>query len=93
MTLGEVVGELLAPLGEVGEHQDPLAGGEHRLDDLLEPGQLARAAGERPVVVLVGGGVVADLLERGDGGEDRALLRLAAAASAVSATRPSSTAW
>ena len=69
---------MLAPLGEVGEDQDPLAGGEHRLDDLLEPGQLARAPGERPVVVLVGGGVVADLLERGDGGEDRALLRLAA---------------
>ena len=72
--LGEVVGEPLAPLGEVGEDQDPLAGREHRLDDLLEPGQLAGAAGERPVVVLVGGGVVADLLERGDGGEDRALL-------------------
>ena len=53
--------------------EDPLAGGEHRLDDLLEPGQLARAAGERPVVVLVGGRVVADLLEGGDGGEDRAL--------------------
>ena len=72
--LGEVVGQLLAPLGEVGEDEDPLAGREHRLDDLLEAGQLARAAGERPVVVLVGGGVVADLLERGDGGEDRALL-------------------
>ena len=76
--LGEVVGQALAPLGEVGEDEDPLAGGEHRLDDLLEAGQLAGPPGERAVVVLVGGGVVADLLERGDGGEDRPLLRLAA---------------
>ncbi len=68
--------------GEVGEDQHLLAGGEHRLDDLLEPGQLARAAGQRPAVVLVGGRVVADLLERGDGGEDRALLGLAAAVGA-----------
>ena len=36
--LGEVVGQPLAPLGEVGEHEDALAGGEHRLDDLLQPG-------------------------------------------------------
>ena len=69
----------LAPLGEVGEDQHPLAGGEDRLDDLLEAGQLARAAGERAVVVLVGGRVVADLLEGGDGGEDGALLRLGSA--------------
>ena len=69
---------LHAPLGEVGEHQHALAGGEHRFDDLLEPGELARAPGERPVVVLVRGGVVADLLERGDRGEDLALARLLA---------------
>ena len=73
-----MVGEAPAPRGEVGEHEDPLAGGEHRLDDLLEPGQLAGSSGERPAVVAVGGRVVADLLERGDRGEDRALLRLAA---------------
>ena len=53
-------------------------GGEHGVDDLLEPRQLARPPGERLVVVLVRGGVVADLLERGDGGEDLALARLLA---------------
>ena len=76
--LGEVLGEPDAPLGEVGEHQHPLAGREHRVDDLLEPGELARATGERPVVVLVRRRVVADLLERGDRGEDLALARLLA---------------
>ena len=86
--LGEVVGQLHAPLGEVGEHEDPLAGREHRLDDLLEAGQLARAAGQRPVVVLVGRGVVADLLERGDGGEDRALLAARRPASARVGDQP-----
>ena len=40
--LGEVLGEAPAPRREVGEDEDPLAGGEHGLDDLLEPGQLAR---------------------------------------------------
>ena len=76
--LGEVLGEPQAPLGEVGEHEHPLAGREHRVDDLLEPGELARAAGERAVVVLVRGRVVADLLERGDRREDLALARLLA---------------
>ena len=74
--LGEVLGELHAPLGEVGEHQHALARREDRVDDLLEAGQLARTAGEGQVVVLVRGGVVADLLERGDGGEDLALAGL-----------------
>ena len=50
--LGEVGGELHAPLGEVREDQHALAGGEHRLDDLLEPGQLAASdpssGGRRP---------------------------------------------
>ena len=49
--LGEVLGEPQAPLGEVREHEHALAGGEHRVDDLLEPGELARAPGERAVVV------------------------------------------
>ena len=91
--LGEVVGQALAPLREVGEHQDPLAGGEHRLDDLLEPGQLAGTARERPAVVLVRGGMVADLLQRGDRGEDRTLARLLRSSPPASATRRSSTAW
>ena len=69
--LAEVLGQAAAPRGEVGEDEHPLAGGEDRLDDLLEAGQLARAPGQRPAVVAVGGGVVADLLQRGDGGEDR----------------------
>ena len=76
--LGEVLGEPQAPLGEVREHQHALAGGEHRVDDLLEPGELARPAGERLVVVLVRRRVVADLLERGDRGEDLTLARLLA---------------
>ena len=50
---GEMLRELDAPLGEVREHQHPLAGREHRVDDLLEARELARATGERPVVVLV----------------------------------------
>ena len=76
MTSVRCVGEAPAPRREVGEDEDPLAGREHRLDDLLEPGQLAGATGERSAVVAVGRRVVADLLERRDRGEDRALLRL-----------------
>ena len=72
-----MVGQTPAPRREVGEDEDPLAGGEHRLDDLLESGQLARSTGERLPVVAIRGRVVADLLERGDGREDRALLGLA----------------
>ena len=74
----QVLGEPDPPLREVREHQHPLAGREHRVDDLLEAGELARTAGERAVVVLVRGGMVADLLERGDRGEDLALARLLA---------------
>ena len=86
--LGEVGGELHAPLGEVREHEHALAGREHRLDDLLEPRQLAAAPLERTVVVLVRGGVVADLLERGDGGEDLALARLLALGQVVGEHQP-----
>ena len=75
---GEVLGEPQAPLGEVREHEHAFAGRVHRVDDLLEPGELARTTGERLVVVLVRRRVVADLLERGDRGEDLALLRLLA---------------
>src|SRR3546814_7073653 len=81
--LGEVGGEALAPLGEVGEDEDLLTGGEHRPDDLLESRELAGATGEGPTVVLVVGRVVADLLQGGDGREDRALLRTVAALSGV----------
>ena len=49
---GQVLGHLAAPLGEVGEDQDLLVRGEHRVHDLLESGQLAGATGERAVVVL-----------------------------------------
>ena len=45
-----------------------------RVDQLLEPGELARAALERSLVVVeVGGRVVADLLEGGDGRQHLAL--------------------
>ena len=43
--LGEVLGQALAPLGEVGEDQHPLVGGEDGLDDLLESAELAGAIG------------------------------------------------
>ena len=43
-TRGQVRRQLLAPLGEVGEDEDPFAGGKHRLDDLLQPGQFAGSA-------------------------------------------------
>ena len=71
-------GQPPSPLGEVGEHQDALAGLEDRLHDLLEAGQLAGPSGQRAVVGLVGRGVVADLLERRDGGQDGALAALPA---------------
>ena len=92
--LREIRGELDAPLGEVREDQYLLAGREHRVDDLFEPGELARPPGEWPVVVLVRGGVVADLFEGGDRREDLALRwfrrRLDARRRSTSA---SSTAW
>jgi hypothetical protein len=75
----QVVGQALAPFGEVGEDQHLLPGREHRVHDLLQPGQLARAAHERLAVVLVGGGMVADLLQGGDGGQDVALAALVVA--------------
>ncbi len=59
----------------MGEDQDALAGGEDEIDDLLEAGELARPPGERLSVVVVGGGVVADLLERRDRCQDRPLAR------------------
>ena len=73
--------------------EHPLAGREHRIDDLLEPGELSRTTGERPVVVLVRGRVVADLFERGDRREDLALARFGALGSRVAVTSVSSTAW
>ena len=76
--LREVVGELDAPLREVREHEHALAGREHRVDDLFEPCELAGTTLERKVVVLVRGGMVADLFERGDRGEDLTVARLAA---------------
>ena len=76
--LREVVGELHAPLREVREHQHLLAGREHGVDDLLETRELARAARERPTVVLVRGRVVADLFECGDRREDLTLARFLA---------------
>ena len=92
--LGEMVGEPDPPLREVREHQHALARREHRVDDLLEPRELARPALERKIVVLVGGGVVADLLERGDRGEDLTVAGLARLpGSAVPVTSVSSSAW
>ena len=73
-----MVRELEAPLGEVREHEDALAGGEHRFDDLFEARQLSGTPGERAVVVLIRGRMVADLLERGDRREDLTLARLLA---------------
>ena len=64
--LAQVLGQDLAPAGEVGEDQDPLAGREHVGDDLLQPGQLAGPAGQDLLVVVVaevGGRMVTDLLQ------------------------------
>jgi hypothetical protein len=72
--LRQVLGEALAPRGEVGEDQHPLAGLEDVVDDLLEAGELARSGPRAVVVAGVGGRVVADLLQRGDRGEHRTLL-------------------
>ena len=70
----QVGGQLLTPTGEVGEDQDALAGGEHGVDDLVEAGQLAGPPVEiLAVPVEVGGGMVADLLQGGDGGQHLAL--------------------
>ncbi len=71
--LAQVGSEALPPGGEVGEDQHPLVAGEDRLDDLVEPGQLAGAPVEAVFVGAVVHRVVADLLEGGDGGEHRAL--------------------
>src|SRR6185312_13922439 len=76
--LREMVGQANAPLREVREHENTLAGREHRVDDLLETRELAGSAREWKVVVLVRGGVVADLLERGDRRQDLAVAGLVA---------------
>jgi hypothetical protein len=60
-----------------GEHEDALTCFEHRLDDLLETRQLAGPPGERPAVVAIGGRMVADLLQRGDGRQHSSLLHFA----------------
>jgi hypothetical protein len=53
----------LPHLGKLAEDQCRLAGLEHFLEHLFEPGQLSRAAGERRVVAGKLRGMIADLLE------------------------------
>src|SRR5688572_17115456 len=72
-----MLGQTPTPGREVSEDENALAGGEHRFDDLLESGQLARPTGEWSPVVAIGRRVITDLLERSDGGEDRSLLGFA----------------
>ena len=55
--------EQVAPLGELREAQHPVARGDDLVEQLLDPGQLAGAAGERRAVAQEVGRVVADLLE------------------------------
>ena len=76
-SLGQVTGQAATPGCEVGEDQHPLAGRVDGLHDLFQAGQLAGATGQPLPVVAVCRRVVADLLERCDGGEDRAFLLLA----------------
>jgi hypothetical protein len=52
-----------APLGELGEHQRLLARGEDLVDELVEPIELARPAGQPRTVGQQVRRVVADLLE------------------------------
>ena len=72
-TRGEVLCEFLSPLGEVCEHKSSFAGGVDLLDDFFEAGEFAGTAIEWSVVVAVGHGVIADLLECSDRSEDAAI--------------------
>ena len=52
-----------AHLAELGEHERLLAGVEQVVDELVEPGELARPTGQRRAVAQRVRGVVADLLQ------------------------------
>ena len=65
----QVAHQQLAHLAELGEHERPLADVEQLVDELVEAGQLARAAAEAGAVAEHVGRVVADLLEPGQRGE------------------------
>ena len=68
----QVALEDLAHLGELGEHQGPLAHGEHLLEHLGQPRELAGAAGDRRVVAQQLRRMVADLLELQEHGQHQA---------------------
>ena len=73
--LGDVPAQQRPHLDELGEHQRPLADVDELVDELVEAGQLAGAAVQSGIVAERMDGVVADLLELGEGGEhDRAAL-------------------
>ena len=49
-TFGEVLGEMFAPSCEVCEDQDSFFSCEHRIDNLVEPGELPTSTFELQVV-------------------------------------------
>ena len=67
---GEMLREFLAPFGKVCEDEGSFASGVDLLDDFFEAGEFAGTAIEWSVVVAVGNGVIADLLESRDRSED-----------------------
>ena len=62
--LAQVRSELLAPRRKVGEDEDLLVSGEHRLDDLIETVEFPGTSIEAIVIGLVVHRVVTDLLQR-----------------------------
>ena len=75
--LTQVRGELLAPRRKVGEDEDLLVGGEHRLDDLIETVEFSGTSVETIVISLVVHRMVADLLQRRNRSEHGALALIA----------------
>ena len=66
----------MAPFGELGEQQGPIAGFDHLLEDFFEPLNLGAAggkAGVHPLLLQGQGRGVADLLELGEQGQHLAV--------------------
>lgn len=76
----EVGGEELTHFGELGEDEGLFAGLADLFEHFGEAGEFAAAAGEGAFFLEDLGGVVADLFEAGDGGEDEAAALHAGAA-------------
>ena len=89
----QVAAQHRAELGVLGEQQRPLAGRQHLVQDLVEPLELARPAGQPAAVAQEVRRVVADLLQLGHRGQHQAAPLDALGRPRSARSMSSTTAW